>query len=36
MDLQGMGWGGRNWIYLASDRDRCWAVLKAVIALRVL
>jgi len=31
-----MGLGGRNWINLASDRDRFWAVLKAVMTLRVL
>jgi hypothetical protein len=31
MDLQGVGWGGMDWIELAHDRDR-WRVL--VIAVR--
>jgi len=22
MDLQDVGWGGINWIYLAQDKDR--------------
>jgi hypothetical protein len=25
--------GGMDWIYLALDRDRCWAVVNAVINL---
>jgi hypothetical protein len=33
MDIQGVGWGGRNWIHLASDSDRWYAVLKAVMTL---
>jgi hypothetical protein len=31
MDLQEMGWGGRNWINLAQDRDRWWALVNAVM-----
>jgi hypothetical protein len=27
--------GGMDWIYLAQDRDRCWALVKAVTNLRV-
>jgi hypothetical protein len=30
MDLQDMGWGRMNCIDLAEDRDRRWALLKAV------
>jgi hypothetical protein len=37
MDLQGVGFGGggRDWIDLAQDRDRWWAVVNAVMNLRV-
>ena len=31
MDLQEMGWGGRNWIDLAQHRDRWWALVNAVM-----
>jgi len=35
MDLQEMGCGDRNWIDLAQDRDRCRALMNAVMNLRV-
>jgi hypothetical protein len=25
MDLREVGWGGKDWIDLAQDRDRWWA-----------
>ena len=28
-------WGGMNWIDLVQDRDRCWALVNAVMNLRV-
>jgi hypothetical protein len=30
MDLQEVGWGGMDWIYLAQNRDR-WRVLESVV-----
>jgi hypothetical protein len=37
MDLREIGWGGGvEWIHLAQDRDRCWAVVNTVMNLRVL
>jgi hypothetical protein len=36
MDLREIGWGGVEWIHLARDRGRWWAVLNAVMNLRVL
>jgi hypothetical protein len=36
MDLREIGWGGVEWIHLAQDRDRWWAVVNAVMNLRVL
>jgi hypothetical protein len=35
MDLQEVGWGGMDWIDMAQDRDRCRAVVSAVMNLRV-
>jgi hypothetical protein len=34
MDLQEVGWS-MDWIDLAQDRDRCWALANAVMNLRV-
>jgi hypothetical protein len=36
MDLREIGLGGMGWIRLAQDRDRWWAVVSAVMNLRVL
>jgi hypothetical protein len=36
MDLGETGWWGVDWIRLARDRDRWWAVVSAVMNLRVL
>ena len=27
MDIQGVGWGDTDWIYLAQNSDRWWALL---------
>jgi hypothetical protein len=35
MDLQEMGCGGTEWIYLARDRDRWRALVNAIMNLRV-
>jgi hypothetical protein len=35
MDLSEVGWDGRDWIYLAQDRDRWRAHVNAVMNLRV-
>jgi hypothetical protein len=34
MDFQEVGWGGMDWIYLAKDRDRWRALVKAVMNIR--
>jgi hypothetical protein len=31
MDLQEVGSGGMDWIKLAQDRERCWALVNAVM-----
>jgi hypothetical protein len=36
MDLRDIGLRGVDWIRLAQDRDRWWAVVSAVMNLRVL
>jgi hypothetical protein len=36
MDLMAIGVGGVDWIRLAQDRDWWWAVVSAVMKLRVL
>jgi len=35
MEFQEVGCGSVNWIELAQDRDRWWALVKAVMNLRV-
>jgi hypothetical protein len=36
MDLQDVGWGGRDWIDLDQQRDRWRALVNAVINIQVL
>jgi hypothetical protein len=36
MDLREIGLGGVDWIRVSQDRDRWWAVVSAVMNLRVL
>ena len=35
MDLRVVGCGEMDWIDLAQDRDRCWALVSTVMNLRV-
>jgi len=35
MDFQKIEFESKDWIELAQDRDRCWAILNAVMNLRV-
>jgi hypothetical protein len=35
VDLLEIGWGGVDWIGLAQDRDKCRALVNAVMNLRV-
>ena len=35
MDLQEVGCGGMDWISVAQDRDRWWALRNVVMNLRV-
>jgi hypothetical protein len=35
MDLQEVGWDCMDWIDMAQDRDRWWALVNAVMNLRV-
>jgi hypothetical protein len=35
MDLQDLGCWGMDWIEVAQDRDRFWALVNAVMTLRV-
>jgi hypothetical protein len=36
MDLREIGWGSVDWIQLAQDRDRWWALVNTVMNLLVL
>jgi hypothetical protein len=35
IDLQEVGWQGTDRIYVDEDRDRCWALVNAVMKLRI-
>ena len=35
MNLRGVGWGGKDWIDLAQDRERWRALLNGVMNLGV-
>ena len=34
MDLQEVGWEGMEWVYLAQDRERWWALVNVVMNLQ--
>jgi hypothetical protein len=34
-DLREIGWDGMDWIHLAQDRNRWWALVSTVMNLRV-
>jgi hypothetical protein len=36
MDVREIGWGSVDWIQLAQDRGRWWALVNTVMNLRVL
>jgi hypothetical protein len=35
MDLREIWWEGVDWIHLAQDRDQRWALVNAVMNLRI-
>jgi hypothetical protein len=35
MELREIGREGVDWIHLAQDRDKCWALVNMVMNLRV-
>jgi hypothetical protein len=35
MDLRKTGWEGVDWLYLAQDRDKWWALVNTVLNFRV-
>jgi hypothetical protein len=35
MDLQEVGWGGVDWIYVARDKEKWRALVNVVMNLRV-
>jgi hypothetical protein len=35
MDLEYVGWEGMDWVAVAWDRDRWWALLNMVMNIRV-
>jgi hypothetical protein len=35
MDLREIGFGDEDWIHLAQDRDRWWALVNTVMNVRV-
>jgi hypothetical protein len=36
MDLKEVGWEGMDWIALAQDKDRWWALVNVVMNVQVL
>ena len=34
MDFQEVGCGGKDWIELSQDTDRCWALVNSVMNFR--